>query len=190
MCRQQQNENTMHLRSLSCARLLLGSRPGHERAGAQGSGQVSREQYPGLLHLATWIAEALRAACAVLACAWVLWAAGAFVATICDVAVMPKFQARGIGTKLIRNLVSDMRSRGPSSFAASCCAFITPLFLPRRYYSHNTLPSGKYDIAMHNRLISLGPIPRSWSLRSSFILIFNLELACIVLSCLPCSAPG
>lgn len=41
----------------------------------------------------------------------------AFVATVCDVAVSPAVQGRGIGKRLVRNLVADMRSLGPSSFA-------------------------------------------------------------------------
>jgi GNAT superfamily N-acetyltransferase len=43
----------------------------------------------------------------------------AFVATVCDVAVSPAVQGRGIGKRLVRNLVADMRSLGPSSFAVS-----------------------------------------------------------------------
>jgi len=41
----------------------------------------------------------------------------AFVATVCDVAVSPVLQGRGVGKRLVRNLVTDMRSMGPSSFA-------------------------------------------------------------------------
>lgn len=44
--------------------------------------------------------------------------AGAFVASICDVAVDQRYQGRGIGRKLVRRLVNDMRDIGPSSFAA------------------------------------------------------------------------
>eukprot|EP00238_Polyblepharides_amylifera_P003367 CAMPEP_0196596048 /NCGR_PEP_ID=MMETSP1081-20130531/83836_1 /TAXON_ID=36882 /ORGANISM="Pyramimonas amylifera, Strain CCMP720" /LENGTH=76 /DNA_ID=CAMNT_0041920873 /DNA_START=502 /DNA_END=729 /DNA_ORIENTATION=+ len=42
---------------------------------------------------------------------------GAFVAVICDVAVHPDFQGRGVGRQLIRNLLQDMRSKGPGNFA-------------------------------------------------------------------------
>uniref|UniRef100_A0A7S0WWI8 N-acetyltransferase domain-containing protein n=1 Tax=Pyramimonas obovata TaxID=1411642 RepID=A0A7S0WWI8_9CHLO len=48
---------------------------------------------------------------------------GAFVATICDVAIMPEWQGKGHGLKLVRYLLSRMREGnqvddvGPSSFA-------------------------------------------------------------------------
>lgn len=42
---------------------------------------------------------------------------GAFIATICDVAVDPAFQRRGIGRRIVKYLVEDMRGRGPSGYA-------------------------------------------------------------------------
>ncbi|KAK3241716.1 hypothetical protein CYMTET_48544 [Cymbomonas tetramitiformis] len=42
---------------------------------------------------------------------------GAFVASICDITVDQQYQGRGIGRKLVRRLVNDMRDIGPSSFA-------------------------------------------------------------------------
>eukprot|EP00898_Chlorokybus_atmophyticus_P001739 jgi/Chlat1/2566/Chrsp175S02438 len=43
---------------------------------------------------------------------------GAFVATLCDVAVHPVYQGRGIGRAIVKRLIDHVRSRGPSSFAA------------------------------------------------------------------------
>ncbi|MCO5570555.1 hypothetical protein L7F22_024279 [Adiantum nelumboides] len=43
---------------------------------------------------------------------------GAFIATICDVAVDPAYQRRGIGRRIVKELVKTMKqSEGPSGFA-------------------------------------------------------------------------
>eukprot|EP00249_Psilotum_nudum_P019633 c27351_g1_i1 orf=431-853(-) len=43
---------------------------------------------------------------------------GAFVATICDVAVDPAYQRRGIGRRIVKELVQNMKQRGgPTGFA-------------------------------------------------------------------------
>jgi ribosomal protein S18 acetylase RimI-like enzyme len=54
----------------------------------------------------------------------------AFVATVCDVAVSPALQRRGVGRRLVRNLVTDMRSMGPSSFAVRARRPFPPHKLP------------------------------------------------------------
>eukprot|EP00897_Mesotaenium_endlicherianum_P006501 jgi/Mesen1/587/ME000107S10827 len=42
---------------------------------------------------------------------------GAFVATICDVAVLPDYQRRGVGRKIVKRLVQEMKGKGPTGFA-------------------------------------------------------------------------
>lgn len=43
---------------------------------------------------------------------------GAFIATICDVAVDPAYQRRGIGRKIVKELVKNMKQKGgPTGFA-------------------------------------------------------------------------
>eukprot|EP00245_Coleochaete_scutata_P017895 TRINITY_DN9022_c0_g1_i1.p1 TRINITY_DN9022_c0_g1~~TRINITY_DN9022_c0_g1_i1.p1 ORF type:complete len:131 (-),score=14.65 TRINITY_DN9022_c0_g1_i1:131-523(-) len=39
-------------------------------------------------------------------------------ASICDVAVLPEYQRRGIGRKIVKRLAQDMRHKGPTGFAA------------------------------------------------------------------------
>eukprot|EP00250_Pteridium_aquilinum_P026875 c33751_g1_i1 orf=63-761(+) len=44
---------------------------------------------------------------------------GAFIATICDVAVDPAYQRRGIGRRIVKELVKNMKQKGgPTGFAA------------------------------------------------------------------------
>ncbi|KAH9550367.1 hypothetical protein CY35_10G068200 [Sphagnum magellanicum] len=43
---------------------------------------------------------------------------GAFIATICDVAVDPEYQKRGIGRRIVKQLVQDMKRKGgPTGYA-------------------------------------------------------------------------
>jgi len=54
---------------------------------------------------------------------------GAFIATICDVAVDPEYQNRGIGRRIVKRLVQEMKRKGgPTGFA------VFPPPLARRFF--------------------------------------------------------
>ncbi|CAI5500993.1 unnamed protein product [Closterium sp. Naga37s-1] len=53
---------------------------------------------------------------------------GSFVATICDVAVLPEYQQKGVGRRIVRKLIQDMQRRGPSGYA------VFPPPLARRFF--------------------------------------------------------
>lgn len=53
---------------------------------------------------------------------------GAFIASICDVAVDPEYQHRGIGRKLVKRLVQEMKGKGPTGFA------VFPPPMARRFF--------------------------------------------------------
>ncbi|CAI7854641.1 unnamed protein product [Closterium sp. NIES-54] len=49
-------------------------------------------------------------------------------ATICDVAVLPEYQQKGVGRRIVRKLIQDMQRRGPSGYA------VFPPPLARRFF--------------------------------------------------------
>lgn len=54
---------------------------------------------------------------------------GAFIATICDVAVDPEYQKQGIGRRIVKRLVQEIKKKGgPSGFA------VFPPPLARRFF--------------------------------------------------------
>lgn len=80
---------------------------------------------------------------------------GAFVATICDVAVDPDYQRRGIGRRIVKELVRNMKRKGgPTGFAV-----FPPPRARRFFWTMGFRSDRQFCFMIYRGRLANGPMP-------------------------------